>query len=142
MKLEHMGQMLPETVQLIAGLIGLPKTVKLVEMLGGTTFPVSKNQTRMGEIRYQALAEVVGVDAADVLTKHFGGDALYVPRCAEALRYLRDRTICEEFDVESRTVGSNAAVNNLALKYKLTDRWIWEILKSTDCSESTQSALF
>lgn len=142
MKLEHMGQMLPETVQLIAGLIGLPKTVKLVEVLGGTTFPVSKNQTRMGEIRYQALAEVVGVDAADILTKHFGGDALYVPRCAEALRYLRDRAICEEFDVESRKVGSNAAVNNLALKYKLTDRWIWEILKSTDCSESKQSALF
>lgn len=142
MKLEHMGQMLPETVQLIAGLIGLPKTVKLVEVLGGTTFPVSKNQTRMGEIRYQALVEVVGVDAADTLTRHFGGDALYVPRCAEALRYLRDRAICEEFDVESRKVGSNAAVNNLALKYKLTDRWIWEILKSTDCSESPQSALF
>lgn len=142
MKLNSVDAMLPDTVRLIASLVGLPRTLRLVEELGGTTFQISKNITRLGEIRYSVLAEVVGVEAADVLTKHFGGDTIYIPRCADGLRYLRNRTIVEEFDRESATVGANAAVNALALRYKLSDRRIWEILKKTDCTQPKQTALF
>ncbi|KUM02921.1 DNA transposition protein [Chromobacterium subtsugae] len=135
MKLEQLPNLLPETVRLIAGMIGLPNTLKLVENLGGTTFPVSKKRSRLGEARYLALAEVVGVEAADRLCQHYGGDLLYIPRCASALRRLRDYAICEAFDRLSRELGSNAAVSQLAQQHRLTDRRIWDILKRTDCSD-------
>ena len=91
MQLEQVAGLLPETIQQIAGLIGLPRTLELVAALGGTTFPVPKNQRRLGQVRYEALAEVIGVDGADALTRHFGGEILSIPKCEAALRELRDR---------------------------------------------------
>lgn len=89
MKLENMQHLLPEMAQLIADLIGLPKTLKLIEAWGGTTFPISKNKRRDGQIRYEALAEVVGVDAANVLTRHFGGRFCRFPLCGGDARGAR-----------------------------------------------------
>ena len=60
MKLEQVEYLLPEMARLIATLIGLPRTLSLIEAWGGTTFPVSKNKRRDGQIRYDALADWFG----------------------------------------------------------------------------------
>jgi len=132
MKLESVAALLPDSVQQIAVLIGLAHTLKLIEAFGGTTFPVSKNRRRMGQIRYEALAEVVGVDAADTLTHHYGGDMLAIPKCAQALRELRDRRLRADFDLLTCNGGAVPAVTQLARRYRLTERHVWRLLNQTD----------
>ncbi|UJB30284.1 Mor transcription activator family protein [Chromobacterium sp. Beijing] len=143
MKLDDVKHLLPEMAQLIATLIGLPKAARLIDVWGGTTFPVSKNKRREGQIRYEALAEVVGVEAADKLTAHFGGEVLAIPRCAVAMREVRDRLIRAEFDELTREHPAVHAVNQLARKYQMTERNVWMVLKKVDqISETPQGKLF
>ncbi|WP_231879816.1 Mor transcription activator family protein [Crenobacter luteus] len=140
---ESVRHLLPETARLIADLIGLPKALQLIEAWGGTTFPVSKNQRRDGQIRYAALAEVVGVDAAAILTRRFGGEVLSIPRCAVAMREVRDRMIRAEFDTLTREHPAVHAVNQLARRYQMTERNVWVVLKKTDqVGETRQAVLF
>lgn len=120
---------LPEVAREIAEIIGLSRTVTLVDRLGGTTFPISKRMTRLGELRFAILSDVIGCDAASALSKHYGGTNLYIPRCSKALRCLRDARIIEEFDRKIGKLSANAIVSELALAYKLSDRQIWNVLK-------------
>ncbi|GHD63791.1 Mor transcription activator family protein [Jeongeupia chitinilytica] len=143
MNLADFEHLLPELAQLIARLIGLPKALKLIEAWGGTTFPVSKNKRRDGQIRFEALSEVVGVEAAKILTGHFGGEVLSIPRCAVALREVRDRMMRAEFDQSTRIQPAVHAVNQLARKYQMTERNVWLVLKKADqVNETRQVALF
>ncbi|QAZ67049.1 Mor transcription activator family protein [Solidesulfovibrio carbinolicus] len=135
-------QNLPASVAELVDLIGLDKAMKLVRSLGGTTFPVPKRQTKLGELRYNMLADVVGLDAADALVKHFGGGELYVPRCAAALQAARDAEINAYFVAETRNGRSSAeVVFCLAMRYKLSDRRVWNILKTLPRTDA-QFSLF
>ncbi|AOJ10581.1 Mor transcription activator family protein [Burkholderia mayonis] len=144
MNFEGVEHLLPDVVKTIVTLVGLPAAMRLVEQLGGTTFPIAMRRSRLGEIRYEALAEIVGVDAADQLTAHFGGDVLYIPRCAKALRELMYRSIRAEFDTLTHDHTAIHAVTQLALRYRLADRHVWRILKRADASERAvpQAELF
>lgn len=144
MKFNGVEHLLPDIVKTIVKLIGLPTTVRLVDQLGGTTFPVAMRRSRLGEIRYEALVEIVGPEAADQLTAHFGGDVLYIPRCVKAMRELMYRSIRAEFDTLTRDHAANHAVTQLALRYQMADRHVWRILKRVDASERTipQAELF
>lgn len=120
---------LPATARELAQLIGLQKALRLVETLGGTTFPVPKRETKLGELRFNVLADVVGVEAADAMVRRFSGTDLYIPRCAEALRNARDAAICAEYDRLIQTMSGNEAVQRLARTHRLSDRHIFNILK-------------
>lgn len=120
---------LPATARDMAEVIGLRKTLRLVEALGGTTFPVPKRETKLGELRFNVLADVIGVDAADILVRRYGSTDLYIPRCAEALRRARDAVICREYDRLIQTMSGNEAVQRLARTHRLSDRHIFNILK-------------
>ncbi len=132
MKFDDVQHLLPESARLLVDLIGLRYTMKLVEALGGTTFPVALRKSRQGEIRYEMLAEVVGVDAANILTRHFGGDMLYIPLCKVALRELFYRDVRAEFDTITREFSAIHAVASLASKHRMSDRQIWRVLKKQD----------
>jgi Mor family transcriptional regulator len=145
MNFSDVEHLLPEAIQTMVRLIGLPSSVKLVEQLGGTTFPVSLRKSRMGEIRYEALSEVVGTDAADAITKHFGGDCLYIPRCVTALREIMHRSIRRDFDQMTHEHSAIHAVAQLAVRYRMSDRHIWRVLKQSDVNAQSpppQEALF
>lgn len=120
---------LPVVAQELAEAVGLPKALRLVETLGGTTFPVPKRETKQGELRFAVLADVVGVEAAEVLVRRYGSTDLYIPKCAEALRRLRDAAICREYDALIKSVSGNEAVQRLARSHRLSDRQIFNILK-------------
>jgi len=122
---------LPATARDMAQAIGLRKALRLVEVLGGTTFPVPKRETKLGEMRFAVLAGVVGVDAAEVLVRRYGSTDLYIPRCADALRRVRDTAICREYDRLIQTMSGNQAVQRLARANSLCDRRIFDILKQT-----------
>ncbi len=127
--IQHEDSM-PAMAREIAGLIGMLDTLRLVEALGGTTFPIPKRGNKLGELRFSMLEQAVGVKAAEILCQQYGGTNLYIPRCADALRKARDCDIVEYFDSEIRKgrTGSEV-VAEVALRNKLSDRHVWSILK-------------
>ena len=130
MNLEEVRALLPERILDIADAIGLPATQRLVEELGGTTWPVAKGVRRLGIIRHEALKEVVGETAANIMAERWGSEPLYIAKCDVPLRRLRDLDIHRQFEQAVREgVSANTVVSELARTYKLSDRRIWEILK-------------
>lgn len=131
MNLDQVKGVLPRQVLDIADAIGLPATQRLVEKLGGTTWLVAKGVRRLGIIRHQALVDVIGIEAADIMAKRWANVQLYIPRCDAALRAVRDFDINAQYVEGVRNgVSANALVACLALKHNLSDRRIWEILKT------------
>ncbi|WP_312929120.1 Mor transcription activator family protein [Stutzerimonas nitrititolerans] len=130
MNLEQVRALLPAQIQEIAAAIGLPATQRLVQELGGTTWPVAKGVRRLGVIRHEALKEVVGEQAAQIMAERWGNQDLYIAKCDGPLRRLRDLEIHRQFEQAMREgISANTVVNELARNYQLSDRWIWKILK-------------
>lgn len=113
MNLEH----LPERARAIAELIGLPATLKLVERYGGVRIYVPQTMPPS-----HALVGLLGVDAAERLSRAFGGDEHFdVPRCTLAARRARDATLVADF-------LAGMSHRNLALNYQLTERAVRKII--------------
>lgn len=143
MDIAQVEALLPRQILDIAGAVGMPTAMRLVEELGGTSWEFAKGSNRNGLIRVAALADLLGEEAASKLTRHLGGEKIYIPRCADALRRLRDLKIHREFEAEIRKGASaNAAVAALAREFKLSDRWVWEILKQPLEQDAPQGTLF
>lgn len=130
MQLEQMQALLPQQIHEIAQVIGLPDALRLVEQLGGTTWEFAKGGNRPGQIRVAALGDILGEETATRLTRHLGGEKIYIPKCDTALRRLRDLEMNRQFEQAVREgVSANTVVNELARAYKLSDRRVWGILK-------------
>lgn len=72
---------------------------------------------------YKKIATSIGVENTIHLASMFQGTPLYFPKFDGSIYELRNQRIREEFN------GSNH--KELALKYDLTERWIYEIVSST-----------
>lgn len=130
MNLEQVKSLLPQQIQDIADAIGLPATQRLVEQLGGTTWTVAKGVRRLGIIRHEALKEIVGEDAAKIMTARWSNVPMYIPKCDTALRRMRDLQINRQFEQGVREgISANTLVAELARSNSLSDRQIWKILK-------------
>lgn len=144
MDLEQVKDLLPETIQQIAELIGYPATICLVKHLGGTTFPISKGLRTVGNVRYDLLEKTIGTENSDKLAGVFGGEDFYIPRCAEALRELRNRQFVSEFDtLKNEGTSALMALTTLCPKFGFSDRLAWELLERYGRTQtSSQSSLF
>ncbi|VXD04061.1 Mor transcription activator family protein [Pseudomonas sp. 9Ag] len=130
MEIDQVKELLPKQLLDIAEAIGLPAAQRLVDELGGTTWPVAKGVRRLGIIRHEALKEVIGERAATIMAEQWGSVPLYIPKCEAAIRRLRDLEINRQYVQGVREgVSANTLVAELARSYKLSDRRIWEILK-------------
>lgn len=116
----------------ITAIIGLEAVEKLVHHAGGLVLKIPKRQDGAA---YAAIAEVIGEEPAQRLVDAWGGTDYSVPKCDAAERLERDRQIVQAY---SQGVG----VGCLARRHKLTERWIWAILKNTDMCDERQGALF
>lgn len=141
---DNVRHLLPDVAKELVRFIGIEKTFLLVKELGGTRFPVAKNMNKHGEIRYAVIAEIVGVDAADIITKEYGGFDLYIPKCLGVVTEARNRMIRAYFDKETVSASGKEVTMELALKYKLSYRQIEVILSQTDKEEfkEKQQSLF
>lgn len=70
------------------------------------------------------LISLLGEENARRLSHHFGGETLFIPRDAKSERNRRNREIATRYD-------AGTPVRMLAQIYKLTERQIYAILKST-----------
>lgn len=144
MELEQVKALLPDSVITIAELIGFPATAELLRVLGGTTFPVGKGLRAMGAGRAKLLRETIGEENARLMTAHFGGEVLYLPRCDRALRELRNRAFLGEFEsLKKSGVSTPRIMTNLCPKYGFSDRFAWGLIKTySHTNLSQQSNLF
>lgn len=69
---------------------------------------------------YRKIAASIGVENTIRLASMFQGTPLYFPKFETSIFELRNKRIREEFN------GNNH--KELALKYDLTERWIYEIV--------------
>ncbi|EHP39405.1 hypothetical protein OR16_31629 [Cupriavidus basilensis OR16] len=117
----------------LAELIGLAETIAFVRAFGGLDLWIPKGRRELGSARYEAIAEVVGAEAAEKLIARYGGDRMYVPRCQRSMTEERWSRIIGEFD-------RGASAPELALKYRLSERAIWKILKKPVSSDNVGPA--
>lgn len=106
----------------IVEVIGEAPALKLVERFGGTSprLPALRNIDDDNQ-----LAQCIGIEALTELVKVTGGGRwLYVARCARGLREARNREIVQLY-------SDGVPVDELARRYHLSDRQIWNILGST-----------
>jgi hypothetical protein len=119
---------LPQSAQLIVGLIGLPATVLLVEKHGGKELSLYQRGDSI-----KRLGDAIGHPAAEALHEYFGSEAFGVPRCTAALKNLRNGKIHAMFDhltgVERRS--GRVAIHRIVDEFGLTERQIWRILKTS-----------
>ncbi|WP_140921514.1 Mor transcription activator family protein [Limnobaculum xujianqingii] len=144
MNLEELKDFLPGNIQEAAEIIGYPATLKLVEKLGGITFPFSKGVGAFGKTRIALLVQAIGKDHADKLMSHFGGEDFYIPRCAEALREHRNRQFLSAFD-DMKNAGESASMSLTILcpQFGFSDRFAWELLSKYNRTDANkQDTLF
>lgn len=79
-----------------------------------------------------ALRRRLGAACLRRLVAAFGGTEIYVPTCGRLLARVRQREIIMEFShATARGMSSVTAVARLAARHDLSDRRIWQILKTT-----------
>lgn len=106
----------------IVEIIGEAAALKLVKHFGGTTprLPAIRNINAE-----HPLAQCIGIEALTLLAVETGGGRwLYIAKCARGLREARNREIVLLY-------SQGVPVAELALRYHLSDRQIWNILGST-----------
>ncbi|EFP4583492.1 hypothetical protein HX910_000754 [Salmonella enterica] len=123
--LESVSMLLPPVVLELVGLIGYRETQSLVARLGGVSFPVGKNiNVKTGAHRISVLSDAVSVDAANKIMARFGGETLYIPRCAAALRELRNRRfIADYYAMLAAGKSGRIALMTLCPRFGFSDRY-------------------
>lgn len=107
--------LLPGTLREIAGLIGIPATMKLVDRYGGVRLYVPQKLDAS-----HTLVIWIGAQNAQKLVDEYGGETLEIPKAEAALREIRNREI--------RSLYPQLSQRDLALKYHTTERNIRLIL--------------
>lgn len=127
---------LPPFAQELVDLIGFEPTMALVRAFGGIPLRIPKRSS--GGANYEAIAELVGQDAADKLVARYGGDRVKMPRCQRLMIVERWRRIIADSE-------RGDTLNQIALRYRITERAVSKILKKPiflSSPEPHQASLF
>lgn len=118
------AQDLPESLQRLCELLGLPKVIHLVRTYGGTRLHVHKDPAWD-----HPLCRVLGRAPARLLGQHYGGETLYIPSLSRVRRGARDRRIRRDYD-------GGMPARELATREGLSYRQIAGILNTPEDPES------
>jgi hypothetical protein len=115
---------LPQSVSDLVDLIGHEATMRLVAAFGGILIEVPSGKS-LGKVEGPLTARIIetlGGGLAARFMATYGGERLYIPRCAQAIRDERDRAIQADYD-------AGISVPDIARKYMISERWVWVVLK-------------
>lgn len=120
---------LPEGARLLWRVLGdLRLLRRVLAEYGGRTLRIPVAVPPEGH----ALRRRLGVRCLSRLTAGLGGTEVYVPTCGGLLSRLRQQEIIRAFSrATAQGMSSVNAVAALAGRYSLSDRRIWQILKTT-----------
>lgn len=123
---------LPPSMRELWELVGRDATLTLCRKFGGTTHVVPLNLIAGHAIRLE-----IGDEAMLKLIRRYAPGRLYIPKLDEALRVARNLEIVKRYSAREMTA------KELALKYRLTERQIWNILGTPEPARDTnQLTLF
>lgn len=130
---EDIAHLLPESFIALMTVAGVEAAFTLLHHYAGMHIPIGKNQTKAGKVLHAALTEVLEESIVNKIeTAYANQRKLWIPKCDDALRELRNRYIRQQFDELTKTMSATLAVSNLVYQHKMTDRHIWRILKEPD----------
>lgn len=134
--LREYAHLLPDSGQDLVELIGLDAAISLVNACGGSTFPVPHGKNPDGAKRLVLLKNICGENSALKLSRRYGGTRLYIPNCKDTLRRIRNICMIREY-TERLDAGetANTIVADMAPRYRLADRNIWDIVNKTTIEE-------
>lgn len=115
LKLVNIKQ-LPRSLQDLIGCIGLSDAYKLTQAFGGRPKYIPKHSQRSN------LSSVVSPESLDLLSKHYGGVVVEIPKSDHFKRQLRNIQILKE-------TSSSLSHRKLADKYGLSLRQIGNICR-------------
>ncbi|WP_164119795.1 hypothetical protein [Serratia marcescens] len=141
---EQVQELLPESVQQIASLIGFPATSKLIQQFGGVQFRIGKGLRSSGQRRIALLQETLTPEQVALLMQHFSGEDLYIPRCQDAWREWRNRCFLAEIEqLKAEGESLTMALTLLCPKYGIAATRAWELLRAGQApSSGEQPSLF
>lgn len=119
-------ELLPESMADLVDIIGLPAVLKLMEAFGGTEFWVPEKLHH-----HHPLVDAIGAEAAQTLCEYMARERIKVPRGAGITREVRNQAIRRE-----RQDGAKLA--ELALRYRITDRQVLNILNAEPADDRQQ----
>lgn len=130
---------LPEGArQLWTALGDLDRFKRVLAAWGGRTLRIPASVPPPGH----RLCRSLGAACTARLVARYGGTELYVPTCRAVLGRLRQQEIIRDFSrAAGRGMSSVNAVAALAGRYGLSDRRIWQILKTTASAPRAAHAL-
>lgn len=139
-------QLLPTQIHQMAKRIGYANALEVAAKLGGTTWiiPIGRGTKAAASIAARAkLANALGsTKLAALLRDHYAGATLYVPRCETSLRAARNMVIHKTVEDGLRNGRSMVnMVKELATKFSLSDRRIWEIMKEPNPAATLHSSI-
>lgn len=119
-------ELLPESMADMVDVIGLPAVLALMEAFGGTELWIPEKLAHN-----HLLVDAIGAEAAQQLCEYMAREQIRIPRGAAIFREVRNRAIRRE-----RTEG--AKLSELALRYKMTDRQVLNILNAEPADDRQQ----
>lgn len=120
---------LPQQLQDIIEIIGLPAAKRLVEHYGGVSVMVPPQMRED-----HALARLLGLEAAQKLVEQYARERITVPRAYRAIIAFRNSLI-------RAAHADGKTAKELALLHGITERWIWNIL-ANETADDSQKDLF
>lgn len=114
--------------RLLESLVGRDALEALIQTCGGLSVPIPKRLPLGGPLCD------LPQHAQEALVRYAGGTEIYIPKCDGARREALYQTIRAEYDAGAR-------VQDLARKYRFTERWVYEIL-GRPSREVAQESLF
>ena len=106
----------------------------VVSLFGGTTQYIPMTWPlpgKRGGREGHPLRRVLSQAQMRRVVLRFAGTRLYIPRCARTLQRLRNAKIVERFSTgTARGQSSQDMVQQLARRHRISDRRVWEILKT------------
>ncbi len=140
-KVKKIYHRLPDAARTILDILQSKDVLlRIIARYGGCTLhipakwpPIGKTSSYKGH----PLRKVLTPKQMLTFVQHYGGTAIYIPSCTKFSKELRNDVIIKTFIKDTRKGKSSGyVVEKLARRYKLSDRRIWEILKSTTKDES------
>lgn len=117
---------LPDSVSDLAEHLGVDSALRIVATLGGCTIHVPKTISEGHFLHFE-----LGREIAQALAREYGNSKLEIPRCAVALRDVRDKAILRRW-------SEGATANALALEFKLTERHVRSIISAARAREDAR----
>lgn len=125
---------LPESIQEMMSVIGLPAALTIVESRGGIRLCVPKYVSAE-----HWLAKAIGITAFKKLVEYYNGEEIDIPRCISALNAMK------ELEIYNRAIKNGDSGAVLAREYGYTERGIRKVKRRVEARlkiESDQQQLF